>query len=186
MKKDKYRHDYKSRANNVGNFRLTEKRVYETVAEIVGHDVVPVVKSIYGKKDVSEFMIAKKIKAEIHETRNMLYRLYSYNLAGYFKKKDREKGWYVGYWTFNTSRVKDLLIRLKEQKLNRLKTRLEQEVNESGSFYICSNACVRANFDQAAEFRFKCPECSTILVMQDNSKTIDNLKSRIKQLEVEA
>ncbi|OIO64708.1 hypothetical protein AUJ68_04985 [Candidatus Woesearchaeota archaeon CG1_02_57_44] len=163
--------------------RLTKSRVVKTVSEAVGPDVVPVVESLWGKQDLSEFIIAQKLKMEIHQVRNLLYRLYAQHLATYFKKKDREKGWYVGYWTFNKPRVHEIVESLKAQKLDKLKTRLRREVAQRDNFYLCPHGCVRATFDNAADLQFKCPECSSILSVQENGRTIENLKAQIQQLE---
>ncbi|MEA2036904.1 MAG: transcription factor, partial [Nanoarchaeota archaeon] len=51
------------------------------------------------------------------------------------------------------------------------------------NFFICSQACVRLDFEQATEFEFKCPECGILLHQQDNVRTIDHIKERIKELE---
>ncbi len=41
------------------------------------------------------------------------------------------------------------------------------------------------DFDKAISFNFKCPECGEIMHHQDNTRTIEFLKERIKELEAE-
>jgi transcription initiation factor TFIIE subunit alpha len=162
---------------------ITNEKLYKTVAELVGDDVVPLVKFLRNRKNISEFKIAEKIKVEVNQTRNMLYRLHDYNLVTYHRKKDRIKGWYISYWTFNAKRMRQLVGVLKKQKISTLKEKLKKEEENRNSYYICPSICVRLDFDQAANFEFKCPECGSLLVQQDNTKTIINLKELIKALE---
>ncbi|MEM4268469.1 MAG: transcription factor, partial [Candidatus Woesearchaeota archaeon] len=102
------------------------------------------------------------------------------------RKKDSKKGYYISYWTFTPKRIKDLIASMKKGKLNQLKERLEREEANKNCFFICPAACVRLDFEQGTEFNFKCPECGAILVQQDNTRTIDYLKEKIKDIEAEA
>ena len=165
--------------------KISKEDMEATVAELVGEDVIPVMRFLEDKKNISEFMIADKLKYEVNQTRNMLYRMYDHNIVTYHRKKDRIKGWYISYWTLNPSRIKALVRELKERKLEQMKEKLIKEEGNENLFYICPNLCVRADFDQATNFEYKCPECGSILVQQDNTKTIENLKKRIKELEKE-
>jgi transcription initiation factor TFIIE subunit alpha len=162
---------------------LSNDQLYKTITELVGEDVLPLVKFLRNRKNISEFKIAEKINVEVNQTRNMLYRLHDHNLVTYQRKKDRIKGWYISYWTFNPKRMKQLIGQLKKAKLVSLKEKLKKEEDNQNSYCICPNICVRLDFDQAADFEFKCPECGNLLVQQDNTKTIDNLKEKIKVLE---
>jgi len=163
--------------------RLTSKGVDEVISEVAGEDVVPLVKVLRNKTNVSEFKLADNIKREINLTRNMLYRLYDYNLVSFVRKKDKKKGWYIYYWTFNQKRVKDLAEDLKKKHLERLTERVNRE--QSTQFYICGNRCIRLDFEQSHDFNFKCPECGTLLDLEDNSKLIANLHKNIEKLKKE-
>jgi len=162
---------------------LTNKKIFDIIEGIVGEPGVVIVKYLKDRKNVSEFVVAEKTKLDMQTTRHILYKLNDYNVASYIRKKDRKKGWYISYWTFNRKRVKDLMDRLKREKLEKLKDQLKREEEHKGNFFICTKACARLDFDQATEFHFKCPECGSLLNQQDNSKTIDNIKERIKELE---
>ncbi len=163
--------------------RLTNKIIESVVSEVAGDDVLSLVKALKNKKNVSEFTLASAIKREINATRNMLYRLYENNLVSFIRKKDKKKGWYIYYWTFNPSRVKDLVKSLKKERLNKLKDRLERE--KQGNFFICPNTCIRLNFEQATEFEFKCPECGTLMSQEDNKEKIKEIEKEVKELEKE-
>jgi len=154
--------------------------------ELAGEDAIPIVNYLQGKKNISEFKIAEATKKEIHETRNILYKLFNHNLATYYRKKDREKGWYISYWTFNKNRVKELIVSMKTQKLEKLKERLRHEEENQNSFYMCKNLCTRLDFDSSVNFNFRCPECGTLLDQHDNSRTITSIRERIRELETDA
>ncbi len=162
---------------------LTNKKIYRLINEIAGERAIPIVEYLKDRKNVSEFIIADKVKMDMQTTRNILYTLNSYNVATYVRRKDRKKGWYISYWTFNKKRVKELIIKLKKEKINQLKRRLKKEESNKGNFFICSKACARLDFEQAVENQFKCPECGSLLNQQDNSKTIENIKKKIEELE---
>ena len=163
--------------------RLTNDKIYEAISLAVGEDVIPLIKYLKDRKNISEFKIAEKINEEVNRTRNMLYRLHGHNLVTYHRKKDRQKGWYISYWTFNRNRVKDIITLSKNKNIEKLKTRLDIEEQNINSYFICPNMCARLDFEKATDFDYKCPECGNLLKQQDNSKTIDHLKKRIKELE---
>ena len=162
--------------------KITNTKIYETIKEAVGEDTIKVVEFLKDKKNISDFKIAEKVKTDIHEIRNILYRLYNHNLVTYYRKKDRQKGWYISYWTFNKKRVKDIMGHLHYSKIEKFSQRLDEEEANKGNIYMCPNACVRVNFEKATDFEFKCPECGNILNHQDNEKTIDFLRVKVKEL----
>ena len=161
--------------------KLSNKIADEVISEVAGEDVLPLVKALKNKKNVSEFKLAEDIKQEINTTRNMLYRLYDANLVSFTRKKDKQKGWYIYYWTFNPKRIVDLLHSMKNKKLAKLKEKLKRE--KSGQFFTCPNKCIRLDFEQATDFEYKCPECGSLLDQEDNSKKIGEIEKEIKQLE---
>lgn len=163
--------------------KLSNKLLEEVIREVAGEDVIPLVKEIKNKKNVSEFKLAEKIGKEVNETRNMLYRLYKSNLVSFIRKKDKVKGWYIYYWTFKPKNVRFLAVDLKKKKLNKLKERLERE--KENQFYVCPNSCMRLNFDQAVDFQFKCPECGGLMEMDQNEQKKKDIEKEIKEIEKE-
>jgi transcription initiation factor TFIIE subunit alpha len=155
--------------------------VSEVVRELAGDDVLALVRALKNKSNVSEFKLADAIRQEINLTRNMLYRLYDHNLVSFIRRKDKKKGWYIYYWTFNPKRIRELAHSLKKSKLERLKERLEREKNTN--FFSCPNKCIRLDFDQATEFEYKCPECGEILAQEDNAAKIAELQQQMHKLE---
>ncbi|MBU0629064.1 MAG: hypothetical protein KKC75_07790 [Nanoarchaeota archaeon] len=161
---------------------LTNKKIYGLINEIAGERAVPIIEYLKDRRNVSEFLIADKVKMDMQTTRNILYTLNSYNVATYIRRKDRKKGWYISYWTFNRKRVKELMDKLVREKIAKLSERLIKEETNKGNFFICTKACARLDFEQATEFDFKCPECGSLLNQQDNTKTIDHIKEKIAEL----
>jgi transcription initiation factor TFIIE subunit alpha len=163
--------------------KLSNKLVEDVVRSVAGEDVLPLVKLLKNKKNVSEFKLAEALKLEINVTRNMLYRLYHANLVSFIRRKDKKKGWYIYYWTFKLKQVKHLAVNLKKEKLEKLNDRLTRE--KEGSFFVCPNTCMRLDFEQAVGFEFKCPECATIMLQEANEEKIKQLQDEIKVLEKE-
>jgi len=153
------------------------------VRELVSEEAIPLVEYLKGKTKISEFVISEELEMEIHKTRFFLYKLLDHNIVSFIRKKDKIKGWYICYWDLNEDVINHLDQKIKDEKMDKLQERLKRE--EENQFYLCRNACARMDFDRAMEFTFKCPECGEIMHQQDNTKTIDFLKERIKELEDE-
>lgn len=162
---------------------ITKKKIEDTVFAVAGENGVKVANFLGERKNVSEFIIAEKLKLDMQTIRNTLYRLHTHNVATYIRKKDRQKGWYISYWTFSKKRINELREKMKKMQLEKLRERLEKEEASKGLFYICPKACARLDFDQATEFEFRCPECGTLLNQQENIRTIEHLREQIQQLQ---
>ncbi|MFH1668537.1 MAG: hypothetical protein ABIA62_01270 [Candidatus Woesearchaeota archaeon] len=160
--------------------KLSNKLVEEVVTSVAGADVLPLVKLLKNKKNVSEFKLAESLELEINVTRNMLYRLYHANLVSFIRRKDKKKGWYIYYWTFKLKQIKHLAVTLKKERIERLNDRLSRE--KESSFFVCPNTCMRLDFEQAVGFEFKCPECDTIMEQESNEEKIKQLEDQIKEL----
>lgn len=163
--------------------RLTEKKIEDTVKYVLGEDIVKLVKKLVKKDNVSEFKLADQLKEDIKRIRNKLYRLGEVNLVSFTRKKDKKKGWYIYYWTFQKDQVKFLFDKIKKERLNKLKERLENEQREQ--YFICPKNCTRLNFDQAVNFEFRCPECNELINQEDVSKGVAEIKKEIKEIEKE-
>lgn len=163
--------------------KLSNQVIEDTIADVAGPDVVPIVKLLKSKKNVSEFRLAEMIKEEVNIVRNMLYRLYKLNLVSFTRRKDKKKGWYIYYWTLNPKQLKYVVIQNKKEKVEKLKSRLERETGNP--FFMCENECMRLEFDTALNYEFKCPECGELMEQQDNSKKVKELEKEIKSIEKE-
>jgi len=163
--------------------KLTNKIIDDIIAEVAGEDVLPIAKALKNKKNISEFTIAKELKEEVNIVRNKLYRLYNANLVSFIRKKDKIKGWYIYYWTFNNKRLEPLAMELKKKRLEKLGERIKRE--RENHFFMCENSCVRVDFEQATGFEFKCPECGELMQQEDNAQKIKEIENEIEELEKE-
>lgn len=163
--------------------RLTQKKIEEILLSLIGPEGSSLVQQLYGKENVSEFDLANKTKKDIKLIRRMLYTLYNHNVIGFIRKKDKQKGWYIYYWTILPENVKFAYFKKKKEQLLRFQEQLEAERKEL--FYICPGKCVRLNFDQAMEFEFHCPECGQLASQDSSEDKKEVLRKKIKDLEQE-
>ncbi len=161
---------------------LTEKEIDTLVSQLTGEETVEVVRYIISQgENVSEFLIAESLNIPINAIRNILYRLQENNLITFTRKKDKKKGWYIYYWTFNHAEAQATIKRMKENRIFNLKKRLERE--DSHQFYTCASKCLRIRFENALESNFRCPECEKVLKEMDNTKIIKELRKELSILE---
>lgn len=160
-----------------------DEDILKFIGSIGGKDAISVVSLLKGKKNVSEFKIAEKLKITVNHIRSILYNLNQYNLVDFTRKKDKKKGWYIYYWTFDVERANSLISDLKIKRIEELKKVLK--IEENNIFFNCPTGCVRLNFENALEVQFKCPECEQVLFGENNKKKIDKLKRDIRILEEE-
>lgn len=165
--------------------KLTPKEIEDLVASVTGKDAVEVLRLIKNKKNVSEFKIAEKLKSNINQVRNTLYRMNERSLVGFTRKKDKKKGWYIYYWTFNEKQAKNLFIFLKKKKLEELKSVLNN-YDEEESYFTCKTDFIKFDANEALEHYFKCPECGKVL-KEEKSPIVDieKIKKEISMFEAD-
>jgi len=162
---------------------LPDKIVDDLVRELAGEAAIPLVNLIKKKGNVSEFKLAEKLNITVNQGRNLLYKLGSHNLVSFTRKKDKKKGWYIYYWSFDFYRANDLIKDLKKSKLGELKEKLNYE--SGGGFFVCPDKHIRMKFENALETEFKCPECGKVLKEHDNKSYVEGIRKRISGLESE-
>lgn len=155
----------------------------EILEEIAGRDSLALVDYIYNKQNISEFKIADKLKMTVNQVRNVLYKLNSYNLVSSTRKKDKKKGWYIYYWTFNSTHADSLIKDMRQKKIERLKKRIQDESNSS--YFVCPNDGHRYSYGTALENSFKCVECGELLKEQQTQKEVSNLKKKLALFEAQ-
>ena len=156
------------------------EREESVIIEIAGEEVLELVGFLKLNPNISEFILAEKLGKEINPVRNLLYKLLDANLVSFTRKKDKQKGWYIYYWTYNNNNISHLFWDLKLKRIDKLQERLVRERNTV--FFICPNGCIRIDFDKAFEFDYRCPECGELIVQQDNSIKVAEFETEIAQL----
>jgi transcription factor E len=155
----------------------------ELVREIAGPESLRLLRLLYDKENISEFELAEHLKVNINQARNSLYQLQKYNLISSTRKKDKEKGWYVYYWTFNNKNARELLLDIKEKRLKSLKEEAHRE--KSGEYMVCPEECVTLSTAEAMEADFRCPICEEMLEYRKDENLIEEKEKEISVIEAE-
>ena len=154
----------------------------EVVSSVAGEKAKSIVEVLFEKKNVNEFLIAKKLKLTINQTRNILYKLADEGLVSFLRKKDSKKGgWYTYFWTLNLDKG---LMKFKENLSKSLKN-LQQQANSKKMerFYYSPNCGLEFTEEAALANDYTCPECGEILQPKDNSKEVVVFEKEILKVE---
>jgi len=154
------------------------------IQQILGGDtvVMDIVRELEIEKELTDEQIAARLGIRLNDIRKILYQLYETRLADCRRVRDEKTGWYVFYWHMIPERISNAILKKKKAVLNILKERLKYE--ETHIFFSCNQAnCVRIPWEIAMESSFKCPNCESHLISEDNEKIINFLKDQIKYLE---
>jgi len=153
------------------------------VESIAGKDAVKLLGLLKERENISEFKLAEDLKININQVRNLLYKLNAYNFVYSTRRKDKDKGLYIYYWTFNFKHARDVLTTRKNHELGNLQEELKKE-NEQ-RYYACKNGDIRVELEEAMELGFKCPECGSLLQQEDSTKKIGEINHKITTLNEE-
>ena len=93
------------------------KLLRDVVVDVAGEGAEGIVKLLYKKKNVNEFLIAKKLDLTVNQVRNILYKLSYQGVVSYVKKKDKRKGWYTFFWRIEVLKALELLERVLLKKI---------------------------------------------------------------------
>src|SRR3989344_790226 len=157
------------------------KLLHDLVEELAGVNTGRIVEILFGKKDLNEFLIAKKMELTINQVRNILYKLSADGLVSFIRKKDKRKGWYIYYWTLKTEKC---IVKLEQSLLGKIKE-LEGSLNsrETKRFYFCKSCNIEVSEEKALENGFTCEECADVYELSDNSNQIKETKTKISRTE---
>ena len=157
------------------------KLLHDLVEEMAGVGTGRIVEILFGKKDVNEFLIAKKMVLTINQVRNILYKLSADGLVTFIRKKDKRKGWYIYYWTLKTEKC---LVKLEQSLMKKIEE-LNSVLNgrETRRFYVCKPCGIEVTEDKALDNGFTCEECAEVHELSDNSNSIRDTKSKITKVE---
>ena len=149
----------------------------ELAFAIAGKNTVPIIELLYGKNNVNEFIIAKKLDLTINQVRNVLYKLSDEGLVSFARKKDKKKGWYTYFWTFNEERGLVILRNFILKDIENLEHQLHSRTTKQ--FYYCTICTSEITEENALLHNFTCPECGEIYELNDNTKSIKEINSAI-------
>jgi transcription initiation factor TFIIE subunit alpha len=163
--------------------KIPLEMVHELILEIVGQDGINLINLIFNKKNVSEFKIADKLGITVNKVRNILYRMGEYNLVDFTRKKDKKKGMYIYYWTFDNRKALELIINMKKKKLAELRDILKED-REVVRFKSPADGTIY-NYAQALELGFRCPDSNDILEEIKPELTDHQAKEEMKKIREE-
>lgn len=155
----------------------------KVVEETVGSPAVKIIDLLYKKKDVNEFLIAKKLGLTINQTRNLLYKLSYLGILTSIRRKDKRKGWYIYFWTINALKSLEVLADSILKEINNLKSQLQSK--KSKRFYKCKICGKEVNEETALLSDFTCTDCGEVYDLADNSEVISELFKKIEKLQKE-
>lgn len=151
------------------------------IYDILDKNTSDTVRLLIDKKNVNEFLIAKKLKLTINQTRNMLYRLSDLGLVSFTRKKDKKKGWYTYFWTLNLDKSFQMLENILRKKMDELNFQLKSK--ETKRFYSCKVCKTEVSEETALLNNFTCRECGEVYELSNNVKTIKEIKSRLAKIQ---
>ncbi len=152
----------------------------DIVGEVGGKNSSVVVDLLYGKQNVNEFLIAKKLDLTINQTRNVLYKLSDEGLVSSVRKKDKKKGWYTYFWTFNVDKALVLLKKNILRDMERLEHQLDSRIKKS--FYKCKVCGVEVTEETALSHDFTCLECGEIYELSENKHLVNDITNQVNKL----
>jgi len=156
------------------------KRIAE---EVAGEAAGEIVDLLANKKNVNEFIIAKKLKLTINQTRNLLYKLSHLGILSSVRKKDKRKGWYIYFWTLNVLKSLEILEERVGQDLEKYEGELTKK--EAQIFYKCNLCSVEVGEESAILTDFTCRECGEVYELSDTKPHIEEITKYIFRLKKE-
>jgi len=144
---------------------------------------VKILNMLERKENISENVVAKKLKLKINEARKLLYKLSSMNLVTYTKQRDPDKKWwYLYYWSLDKNKLRDIYLQYKKAQL----AKKTQQLDEERKFvFECTHCQKKFIYEDALENDFVCQECGNIITDIKPTETILRLETEIKNLNEE-
>jgi transcription factor E len=153
------------------------------VENLINKQAVPIVDLLVGKKDVNEFLIAKKLEMTINQTRNILYKLSDYGLVSFIRKKDKKKGWYIYFWTLNVYQSLNFLETKLKEELSQLELQLKNRKEKR--YFVCKTCSIEMTEEAALANNFICQECEDVYELSNNKEVIEQIGKDIDSIKKE-
>lgn len=160
---------------------MLEKFLKEYVSIVAGSGTDKIVDVMFKKKNVNEFLIAKKLNMTINQTRNILYKLADSGLVRFMRKKDlKSGGWYTYFWTLDEHKC---LVNYKVSITNEISVQeTVLAARKTKQFYICKNCNIEVSDEQALLSDFTCAECGEVYSLKDSVEGIKEIEKIIQKL----
>lgn len=160
---------------------MFEKFLGEYISLIAGSGANKIVEVLFKKKNVNEFLIAKKLNLTINQTRNILYKLADSGLVYFMRKKDlKSGGWYTYFWTLNDYKCLVNYRNLLQKEIEQLEITLN--VRKTKQFYSCQTCELEVSDEQALSNDFTCLECGQVYSLKDPVQGISEIEKNLIKL----
>jgi transcription initiation factor TFIIE subunit alpha len=164
---------------------MIEKFLSEYISTIAGSGADKILSVLFNKKNVNEFLIAKKLNMTINQARNILYKLVDAGLVYFMRKKDlKSGGWYTYFWTLDEHKC---LVNYKAsvtKEIENLENSLQ--VQKTKQFYVCKNCGIEVSDEQALINQFTCVECGEVYSLKDSAESVKEIEKVIQRLKLKA
>ena len=166
---------------------LADKTTIIFLEQIAGPYAIDIVK-LFNNDGLSPEKIANKLNQKITVVRSTLNSLHFRGIACY-KKQRNENNLYEFIWEIKYKKIVDILLLQEIKKYKKIEYDLTQK--EGHDYFYCPKKCTEVEFEVAAAYNFKCPNCNNNLEMVNKKTKINNLKKaklktadNIKKLEM--
>jgi len=160
---------------------MLEKFLHEIISLIAGSGSEVIVKVMFKKKNVNEFLIAKKLNMTINQARNILYKLAEEGLVYFTRKKDTKSGgWYIYFWTLDEKKCLNYYSDRLNKEIELLENSLRSK--KTKQFYVCKTCGMEVTEEQALLYDFVCPECGEVFALKDSTESIVQTEKEIQKL----
>lgn len=163
---------------------VVDDQLLEVAKFFGGEDGIKIIQALEKLGEATDEAIAAESGVKLNIVRKFLYKMYSHGLISGIRARDEKKGWLIFYWRIQKDQLNAFIRNRKRKALEKLKKRLEYE--KLHEFFVCEKCNnVRVSFEEAMESAFKCLNCGEPLKSFNNSKIIEFLTKKVKQLEEE-
>ena len=159
-------------------------RIQEIISAIGGRNAIDLLELMLSqnKEEIDE-VYAEKMGLKITEIRTILNRLHYRGLVGYQRTRDDKSGWYTYKWKIKHREIITLLQKRLQEEKEKHEDKLQ--TNESYMMFSCANDCHKVPFEIAAEYDFRCPECTDEMASIDEADEAEKIRNTIDEIGVE-
>ena len=162
--------------------KAVDMRLFERiVGTLMGEDTVNVAKYLLENPESTDEEIADDLSLNIKVVRNALFKLNEQSLARFRRIRNADTGYFVYYWTLESTKVYDLIRRRSNKIIKLLKQRIEFE-SENLLYYCGGEDCTPVVLDVAYMSNFICQNCKQPMDQQNNDITVEFLEAVIEEL----
>ncbi|MDD5181975.1 MAG: hypothetical protein PHC66_02270 [Candidatus Nanoarchaeia archaeon] len=161
---------------------LEEPEVVEFITATAGEEGYKMYKHLVNVgTDIDEYTLADKAQLQINYARSLLYKLYDHKLVSFFRERDKKKGWFIYYWKAHPEKLKYILIRKKEEKIEKL----DKEMLKQHDSFFCQNCNKNFEYTEAIENMFFCNSCGNQLAAINITEVKKKIQQEIEKLRSE-